>query len=147
MKHKEIPQDKKIELEQILLNLEANKYADPQEGRHRFRDILIDLTLEHYYTKDYYLRYKNYLVATGQWIKKSIKNIAGIVLLLSSSQLPLDKPQYLCSTFIKGNELIEETYKLTKIGDKNIYIPFDKKVIKVGANINDLKSYKCDDKN
>lgn len=90
MKHAEIPQDKKEQLEHIIIGLETGKYADVAEARHNFREILADLALQGYNAGEYWQKYKKVV----QGISAGI--LAGLSLLTPAYAQEKPKAELIC---------------------------------------------------
>lgn len=136
MKHTEIPQDKKEQLEHIITGLETSRYTDVTEARHNFREILADLALQGYYAKDYWQRYKKVVKGVSAGI------LAGLSLLVSAYAQEKPKVELICQPSIYRNDLIVTQYNVMEQDGKKFLIKVDEKVVKKNANAEDVRDYK-----
>lgn len=135
MKHTEIQQDKKEQLEQIVIGLETGMYQDVAEARHNFREILADLALQGYYAKEYWNRYK-----------KAVKRItAGILALSLFAPAYAEKPkkiELICQPSIYQNNLVISEYLQKEVEGRKFLIKIDERIVKKNATIEDIKNYR-----
>ena len=136
MKHTEIPQDKKEQLEQIIIGLETGRYADVAEARHNFREILADLALQGYYARDYWQRYKKIVQGVSAGV------LAGLSLFASSYAQEKPKVELICQPSIYMNDLVVTQYMVREKDGRKFLIKLDEKIVKKNATAEDIKNYK-----
>lgn len=136
MKHTEIPQDKKEQLEQIIVGIETGRYADAAEARHDFREILVDLALQGYYAREYWQRYKKVI----QGISAGI--LAGLSLLAPAYAQEKPKVELICQPSIYRNDLIVTQYMVREHDGRKFLIKVDERVVKKTATAEDVRDYR-----
>mgnify|MGYP001559344826 CR=1 FL=1 len=136
MKHTEIPQDKKEQLEQIIIGLETGKYDDVAEARHNFREILADLALQGHYAGEYWKRYKKIVQGVSAGV------LAGLSLFVSAYAQEKPKVELICQPSIYKNDLIVTQYMVREQDGRKFLIKIDEKIVKKNATAEDVRDYK-----